>query len=193
MFESLFLSRTKAITALALGLAAAAVGWMLGPVEFRAASILLAFALAWASVVDFDRFILPDALTLGLVVAGLALASTLGSLTLLHHVIGAVAGYAVLALVAFAYRRWRGREGLGRGDAKLLAAAGAWLGWAALPQILLMASVGAMGWVLAGVLARRRFNGSDPIAFGPFIALGFWLAWTFGAGTSLPYDTMSSR
>lgn len=177
MFASLVLSPRKGAAALALGATLAVMGVLWGPPGVWAASAVLGFALAWASVVDIDRFILPDLITLGLVLAGLGIAIPQGPEALMHRVIGCIAGYAALVGVALYYRQVRKREGLGRGDAKLLAAAGAWLGWAALPVVLLAASLSALVWVACVALRKGRIDPAEPLPFGPFIALGFWIAW----------------
>jgi leader peptidase (prepilin peptidase)/N-methyltransferase len=145
--------------------------------EFRLQAAILTAALVWASAVDIDRFILPDVLTLGLLLAGVAFAVTLEPGDELDRAIGAVAGYAVLGLVAMAYRRWRGRDGLGRGDAKLFAAAGAWLGWKLLPMVMLIASAAALVWVLGSAVLGRKLSSQSRLPFGPFIAAGFWCVW----------------
>ena len=134
----------------------------------------LAVILGWAAWIDFKRMILPDWLTLPLIPAGLALAWAQEQ-PLPERVIGAVAGYAAFAGIAWIYRRWRGRDGLGLGDAKLLAAAGAWTGWASLPSVVLVGSVTALVWVLVA-----RPDPQKPFPFGPFLAAGFWLVWKFG-------------
>lgn len=131
-------------------------------------------ALAW---IDWTEFWLPDALTLPLVVAGLAATWLLTPWATSDHAAAAALGYALFRLVAFAYRRLRGIEGLGHGDAKLLAAGGAWLGLAALPIVILGAAV--IGLLGAGALrlAGRRLAGTTAIPFGPPLALAIWLAW----------------
>jgi leader peptidase (prepilin peptidase) / N-methyltransferase len=131
-------------------------------------------ALAW---IDWEHLLLPDAITLPLAPAGLAAALWLAPEALAARAAGAVLGYGAFRGFAWAYRRLRGREGLGQGDAKLLAAAGAWLGWEALPAVLLLAAL--VGLALAGALALRR-GGLDPgarLPFGPCLALAFWLCW----------------
>jgi leader peptidase (prepilin peptidase) / N-methyltransferase len=131
-------------------------------------------ALAW---IDWEHLLLPDAITLPLAPAGLAAALWLAPEALAAHAVGAALGYGAFRGFAWAYRRLRGREGLGQGDAKLLAAAGAWLGWEALPVVLLLAAL--VGLALAGALALRR-GGLDPgapLPFGPCLALSFWLCW----------------
>src|SRR3546814_16185239 len=76
------------------------------------------------------------------------------------HLVVALLGFALLAGLGFFYRRWRGRDGLGLGDAKLAAAGGAWLGWAALPSILLLASLGGFLWVAMALISEERRVGN---------------------------------
>jgi leader peptidase (prepilin peptidase) / N-methyltransferase len=167
--------------AVAVGVTGALAGLILGEDEARWAGLVLAPALAWASMVDIDRFILPDALTLGLVLAGLGLAAPLGWDAVLDRSIGAVAGYASLSLVAAVYARLRRRDGLGLGDAKLFAAAGAWLGWASLPFVMLIASASGIAWAAISLLTKRPPGVDGRLPFGPFIAAGFWAVWLASA------------
>lgn len=119
------------------------------------------------AILDARHFWLPDRLTILLAIAGLALGGLLWGLGLEHRLIGMAAGFAALWLVAAGYRLVRGRDGLGGGDPKLLGAIGAWLGWAALPVVVLISA--AIGLSIA--LARRqgRFNA---LPFGTFLAAG---------------------
>jgi leader peptidase (prepilin peptidase)/N-methyltransferase len=147
------------------GLAACVYLWML---------IALTF-------IDLDTQLLPDSLTLPLLWAGL-LANVLGavpSVTLRDAVIGAIAGYLILWGVYWAFKLIRGKEGMGYGDFKLLAALGAWLGWTALVPIVALSSLvgAAIGIVLV------VFKGRDhqvPLAFGPYLAIAGAIALFFG-------------
>lgn len=139
-----------------------------------AEGVFLALVLGWASLIDARRMILPDWLTLPLIPLGWAL-SWLEEPILADRLIGSAAGFLALAGIAWIYKRVRGRDGLGLGDAKLLAAAGAWAGWQALPSVVLIGSVTALLWV-----AVRRPDPNQPFPFGPFLAAGFWLVWRFG-------------
>ena len=134
-------------------------------------------ALAW---IDIRSWLLPDALTLPLVVAGLLAAAAFDPDQLLDRSLGAAAGYLSLMTIAALYRRWRGREGLGGGDAKLLAAAGAWVGAAALPQVILVAALSAL--IAAGCLrlAGIRLHAQSALPFGPFLAFATWALWLAG-------------
>src|SRR5215472_5053780 len=100
---------------------------------------------------------------------------------LTDRALGAAAGYLALHAVAFIYRRLRGRDGLGEGDAKLLAAAGAWVGASALPQVVLIAALA--GLFAAGCLhlAGYRLRGTSAMPFGPFLAFATWIVWLLPA------------
>jgi leader peptidase (prepilin peptidase)/N-methyltransferase len=132
-------------------------------------------ALAW---IDARHFRLPDALTLPLIPAGLLATWALAPEAVLDHAVAALAGYASFALVAAGYRRWRGRAGLGAGDAKLLAGCGAWLGLEALPWLVLLAALLGLGLAVALALWRgARLRGDLALPFGPALALACWLLW----------------
>ncbi|HEY1707667.1 MAG TPA: A24 family peptidase [Rhizomicrobium sp.] len=145
--------------------------------------LALSCAFGWTlltlAAIDWRAGILPDVLTLPLLVAGLAAAPFLDGGDWLSHLIGAGAGFAVLAGVGWLYRRLRGRDGMGMGDAKLFAALGAWTGWQGLAEILLIASVAGLLVVLLGS-RKTPLNATDRIAFGPFLALGGWIVWFYG-------------
>jgi leader peptidase (prepilin peptidase) / N-methyltransferase len=162
-----------------VGVGLSAVQWEMHAAGFPVAGVALSFALAWASAVDLDRRILPDTLTLGLCLAGLALGWRAGWTFALDSAIGAAAGYGLLAGIAWAYRRWRGRDGLGMGDAKLLAAAGAWTGWQGLPFVLLVGSLSALGLVAISIVFGRRWQAETALPFGPFLSAGLWAVWVF--------------
>jgi leader peptidase (prepilin peptidase)/N-methyltransferase len=133
--------------------------------------------LGW---IDLRRWLLPDALTLPLIVAGLVAAALFDREGVLDRALGAAFGYLALSALAAGYRALRGHDGLGGGDAKLLAAAGAWVGASALPQVILAAALA--GLVAAGVvrLSGLRLRASSALPFGPFIALASWAIWLFG-------------
>ena len=96
------------------------------------------------------------------------------------HAIGAAAGLTLFLIVAHTFRRLRGYEGLGGGDAKLFAAAGAWLGWHGLASVLLIASVAALAVIVAMMATGRRGVTREEIAFGPYLCFGFWIVWLYG-------------
>lgn len=131
-------------------------------------------ALAW---IDWDHFRLPDALTLPLVVAGLVATWLLDRTAIADHAMAAIVGYAGLRLLNAGYRRLRGREGLGAGDAKLFAACGAWVGLAALPDVLLLAALTGLGLAALLWLGGRRLSRTMRLPFGTCLALALWLVW----------------
>ena len=137
-------------------------------------AIALALILVFAALIDWREMILPDRLTLPLIPLGWAMAA-LRAPDLADRLIGSAAGFAAFAGIAALYRRLRGRDGLGLGDAKLLAAAGAWVGWRDLPSVVLLGAVAALTWALVTRRDPRR-----PLPFGPFLAASFWLVWRFG-------------
>lgn len=162
-----------AIEVAALGVAAwslaVAPGWLAW------AGAALGWSLLAMSAIDARHMILPDVLTLPLIPAGLAVAALTPGVDVTQHAIGAVVGAGALAAVAAAHKRLTGREGLGLGDVKLFAAAGAWVGWQGLPSVLL---IGAGAGLAAALMTSRR--GRQPIPFGPFLALGLWITWLYG-------------
>jgi len=141
---------------------------------------LLGWQLLLIAVVDGEHFWLPDQLTLPLLSTGAIAAALLGGLTLVDAALGAAAGFIVLWLTALAYRRVRGRDGLGGGDPYLLAAGGAWVGWTGLPSVLLWAAMAGLSVPAARILLGRPVSGEDRMPFGVFLALGVWLTWVFG-------------
>lgn len=165
------------IEAVALGIAAIAV---LGEAPDRLiVTCLFGWWLLLLAAIDRRRGILPDVLTLPLIVLGFAetaMSAPADALAgvLRDRAIGAALGYLVFAGLAFLYRRLRRRDGLGLGDAKLLAAGGAWLGWAALPHVVLAAALGAL--IAALSRARGRASAQTVIIFGPWLAAAIWLA-----------------
>jgi len=152
------------------GLLSAYAVWRFGLTTAAAGALLFVWITIALAAIDLDTFYLPDDLTLPLLWAGLLF--NMGGIfsALDSAVIGAVAGYLALWSVYWAYKLATGKEGMGYGDFKLLAAIGAWLGWEMLPLVILLSSfVGALIGVALIVLARR---GRDvPIPFGPYLAV----------------------
>lgn len=161
--------------AAAIGLVSAA---LLDEPELALAALLGWWLLALA-LIDLRSWLAPDALTLPLILMGLAVAVA-GEQGLLQGwpvtageaALGAAVGYGAFAALAWAYRKLRGREGMGLGDAKLLAAAGAWLGPALLPLVVTVAA--GTGLVLA-LLAFRPLRADTAIPFATTLALAFWV------------------
>ncbi|WP_417489143.1 prepilin peptidase [Maricaulis sp.] len=147
----------------------------------HAATVILFLTLAALSLIDARTQRLPDVLTLPLIAAGIAVNGLIFS-DLWAAIIGGALGYGVLVALELAYKRFRGRDGLGRGDAKLLAAGGAWCGAWLLPMVLLAGSVSALLYVLSLALIRRRApDPHQPLPFGPWLALGIAICWIWRA------------
>ncbi len=145
-------------------------------------AVLLTWALISLTMIDVDHQLLPDDITLPLMWLGLLfnLQSTFASLN--DAVIGAIAGYLILWTIYQAFKLLTGKEGMGYGDFKLLAALGAWLGWQMLPEIILLSSlVGAVCGIALMVFKRR--GREIPIPFGPYLAVAGWLALLLGDGS----------
>jgi leader peptidase (prepilin peptidase)/N-methyltransferase len=178
---------------------AAAIGWRYPAVEIGAAAIAvwaatatsgwllwatcgLCWTLLAASLIDLRCYRLPDFLTLPLLAAGLAITAWASPLDLTDHAIGAALGYTVLAGIGWLYRALRGRDGIGLGDAKLLAAGGAWLSWQALPGLVLVAALLALAAAAAIRLLRHEpLTAATRVPFGPYLAAAIWLAWLYGS------------
>lgn len=129
------------------------------------------------AALDIEHQWLPDRLTLPLLVAGLPVAWIGIGPPLDDRLIGAVAGFALLALIGWSYERLRGREGLGGGDPKLLGAIGAWLGWQSLPLVLVGAGLIGLAVVAAMRLRGRAVAATDRLPLGTLMALAAWPIW----------------
>src|SRR6185312_13994896 len=156
-------------------LAAAGAIWHFGPTWTGLAACGFLWALIALALIDADTQLLPDNLTLPLLWGGLV-ANLFGLFVpLADAVIGAIGGYLVLWGVYWLFKLIRGKEGMGYGDFKLLAALGAWLGWKMLPVIILLASVaGAVIGILLIVFQGR--DKAKPLPFGPYLAIAGALA-----------------
>ena len=155
------------------------IAWHFGPTLQSLAAIGLTAILIALTVIDIDHQLLPDDLTFVLLWCGL-FASLFNIFTdPVSSIIGALAGYLSLWFVYHLFRLLTGKEGMGYGDFKLLAAIGAWLGWQMLPLVILLSSlVGAVIGVT--MIAIKRHKSSQPMPFGPFIALAGWIALLWG-------------
>jgi leader peptidase (prepilin peptidase)/N-methyltransferase len=148
-------------------------------------AVLFTWALVALTMIDVDHQLLPDDITLPLLWTGLLFNLTGAYAGLGDAVIGAMAGYLTLWTVYQVFKLLTGKEGMGYGDFKLLAALGAWMGWQMLPVIILLSSaVGAIVGIAMMVIKRR---GRDiPIPFGPYLAAAGWIALLWG-------DTLMAR
>jgi leader peptidase (prepilin peptidase)/N-methyltransferase len=150
------------------------------------AALFFTWSLIALTVIDFDTYLLPDDITLPLLWAGL-IVNSFGYFTDLPSALwGAIAGYLSLWSVYKVFKLLTGKEGMGYGDFKLLAALGAWMGWQMLPQIILLSSlVGAV--IGIGMIVIRGRDKNIPIPFGPYLAIAGWIAFIWGDAINQAY------
>ncbi|HIJ63757.1 MAG TPA: prepilin peptidase [Rhodospirillaceae bacterium] len=149
----------------------------------------LGWTLLLLAIIDLEDGVLPDRLTLPLLVAGLVWGELADGGDLARHIAGAALGGGLLAVPAMGYRRLRRRDGMGWGDVKLAAAVGAWLGWEAMPAMIVVAAL----TTIAAVLLRRRICATSldaAIPFGPALAAATWLLWLSGPRNSIFLDSL---
>jgi leader peptidase (prepilin peptidase)/N-methyltransferase len=164
---------------LATAVATVAVGLLIPWGPALAAYLLLTWCLIALTGIYIDTQLLPDDLTVPLLWAGLLFNLTVGPVSLRDAVLGATGGYLLLWAVYWLFRLATGKEGMGFGDFKLLAALGAWLGWQALPLIILLSSV--VGAVLGIILITARGQSRhQPLPFGPYLAVAGWVTLLWG-------------
>jgi len=163
-----------AALAIAAWSAAVASGWLIW------VSSLLGWVLLALALIDIRYFLVPDFLTLPLVAFGLLVAQALDPSTTLPHALGAAAGFLAIVVVRKAYWMLRKREGIGLGDAKLLAAAGAWVSWEGLPSVVLVAALGGLASTLLQHRRKATIRLTDRVPFGAFLCVGFWVVWLYG-------------
>jgi leader peptidase (prepilin peptidase)/N-methyltransferase len=153
-------------------IAALAHGWPLA-----LATAILGWWLLLLAALDTEHQWLPDRLTLPLWATGLMVAAFGLGPTLEARLIGSLLGFTSLALVRRAYRRVRGREGLGGGDPKLLGALGAWLGWQTLPLLILGAALLGLAAAALAHFRGQTVTGATPLPFGAYMAVAGWALW----------------
>ena len=156
-----------------------ATAWQFGPtIQCLAALVLTGFLIALTGI-DYDHQLLPDNMTFPLLWIGLAISLFEVFVDPVTSIVGALTGYFSLWAIFHLFRLLTGKEGMGYGDFKLLAALGAWMGWQMLPLVILVSSlVGAVvGLVL---MALKRHHKGQPMPFGPFIAAAGWIALIWG-------------
>jgi leader peptidase (prepilin peptidase) / N-methyltransferase len=167
------------VVELATGLLTIALALHFDPSLAMLGAMLLTWALVALTVIDIDHQLLPDDITLPLLWLGLLFNLGGTYVGIGEAVIGAMAGYLSLWSVYWAFKLLTGKEGMGYGDFKLLAALGAWLGWQALPMIILLSSL--VGAVCGIALMLLKSRGKEvPIPFGPYLAAAGWIALLWG-------------
>jgi leader peptidase (prepilin peptidase)/N-methyltransferase len=170
------------LTAVLFGFAA----WHFGPTPAAGGAMVFTAALVALTFIDADKQLLPDDITLPLLWCGLLFNVSAVYADLSSAVIGAVVGYLSLWAVYWLFKLVTGKEGMGYGDFKLLAAIGAWLGWQVLPLVILLSSlVGAAIGIALIVLARRGRH--IPMPFGPYLAIAGFVAFHWGHSLNQAY------
>jgi leader peptidase (prepilin peptidase)/N-methyltransferase len=168
------------------GLLSAYAAWHFGPTPQAVGALIMLWALIALTAIDYDTQLLPDSITLPLLWIGLALNLAGAYVELSSAVIGAMAGYLTLWSVYWLFKLTTGKEGMGYGDFKLLAALGAWMGWQMLPVIILLSSiVGAI--VGISLIAFSRHGRNTPIPFGPYLAAAGIIALFWGPQLTRSY------
>ena len=171
---------------LASAILSAGAAWHFGPTWQTVGALCLIWALLALALIDLDTQLLPDSITLPLLWLGLAFNLHRHFVALDAAVIGAMAGYLSLWSVYWLFKLATGKEGMGFGDFKLLAALGAWLGWSLLPTIILLSSlVGAS--VGIGLIVFARHGRNVPIPFGPYLAAAGIIALFWGEQINRSY------
>ncbi|MGV6801431.1 MAG: prepilin peptidase [bacterium] len=160
------------LTELATGLVAILLLWQFGLTFLTLASFVFFCFLFALAQIDLDTGYLPDMLTLPFIAIGLMVNVTHIHTSFTNALIGAAIGYLAFWAINSIYRQLRNRDGLGMGDAKLLAGCGAWFGWFPLPFIVLIAALAGLSLYLAKRLLGQQINADSELAFGPFLAFG---------------------
>jgi leader peptidase (prepilin peptidase)/N-methyltransferase len=153
-------------------------GWLVWPTG------LLGLTLLSLALMDFHHFVLADVLVLPLLLFGILISFSISTDAGTASVIGSLIGGGGAFALRKIYRLTRGRDGLGLGDVKLLAAAGAWVSWQGLPSVVFIASVtGLAAWLALWAFKSRaqfKLSGTQRVPFGIFLALGLWIVWLHG-------------
>jgi len=148
--------------------------------EHLIAGMILSGLLVWMSFIDFEKRLLPNLLTYPLLCAGLIWTGLIKLDQLPLHIFGAMIGYFVIWCLHSFYKLKTGKVGIGLGDAKLFAGAGAWLGPLGLPYVMLIASFSAIVSVIPQLIHSKQIDSRVMIAFGPYLSFGIWVVWLLG-------------
>ena len=174
----------------ATGVLSAVIAWQLGATPQTIAALFFTWCLISLTMIDADHKLLPDQITLPLLWAGLLINSFGLFVPLYDAVWGAIAGYLSLWSVYWAFKLLTGKEGMGYGDFKLLAAMGAWMGWQSLLVIILLSSL--VGAVVGTIILIANKKGKDTtLPFGPYLAAAGWISFLWGDQIIDAYLTFS--
>ncbi|WP_127470754.1 prepilin peptidase [Thiomicrorhabdus aquaedulcis] len=167
------------IIELTTAITTAYIVWYFGPTFIALAALVFSWILITICVIDFEHHLILDNLSLPLLWLGLIINTQSVFTSPTEAIWGAVLGYALLWMVFHSFKFFTGKEGMGYGDFKLLAALGAWFGIAAIAQIILIAALASIALGMVGIALKQR-NMDTPMAFGPFLALGGWVTLFLG-------------
>lgn len=174
LIEAFYPAMELSAVAVAAWCAVLASGWVLW------ASCLLGWTLLALAAIDSKYYVLPDFLTLPLIPGGLLVAYALDASALPGHLIGVASGLLFVIGLRWIYRIVRKREGIGLGDAKLLAAAGAWVSWSGLPSVVFLAAIFGLTIALLWRWREGKLALTDRVPFGAFLCFGIWVVWLYG-------------
>lgn len=161
------------------GFASIVVGYTFGYSLQLPFALLFTYGLITLTFIDIDKQILPDDITLLGLWIGLLISLQSVFVSPSEAILGAAGGYLTFWIIYWVFKLFTQKEGMGYGDFKLLACAGAWLGWQHLPIVIFIASITGTVWGLASILMKLS-DKEQPMPFGPFIALGMWLTFILG-------------
>jgi leader peptidase (prepilin peptidase) / N-methyltransferase len=143
-------------------------------------SCVLGWTLLALAMIDYKYYLLPDFLTLPLIPLGLVATWANDPRDLIDQIAGVVSGFGFVVILRVVYRSLRGRDGMGLGDAKLLAASGAFVSWQGLPSVILIGSLTALVVALSRTFRGPNLTLVDRMPFGTFLCLGTWIVWLHG-------------
>ena len=183
------ISKRYPIIESACGIFTLLIAYQFGFTWLALASLVLTWSLLVLTMIDYDHQLLPDDITIPILWLGLII-NYFGLITTLEEAfLGAIAGYMILWLVYWMFKLLTDKEGMGHGDFKLLAALGAWMGWQALPQIILLSSlIGAL--IGIGLIIIKGRDKNIPIPFGPYLAGAGFFSLLWGDELNQLYSTI---
>lgn len=150
------------------------------PHQLQWVGCLFGWTIFTIAAIDYKFFVLPDLLTIPLLISGLAIVYQFDKSSLYHHVLGGVIGYSSLSLVSFIYSTIKKKKGMGGGDPKLFAAIGTWVGWVGLPSVLIFSCMTAFIYLGFKKAIGDPTSLDEKIPFGTHLSIGAWIVWIYG-------------
>jgi len=177
VYRSVRFNRGTLVTA-AMGLLAGSLYWYSEAPQWQ--TLVLFTNLYALALYDWHHFRLPNLLTATFFLSAALFVFVSPGLNITPHIVGAVIGLVFFPILNLFYKRLRGHDGIGMGDAKLLACIGLWLGWQSLPHVLLVASLTGLTYAAVCWASQITISKTTKLPFGTFLCLGTWLVWLFG-------------